>query len=159
MPRVLVIDDEAPIRRLARAALEGAGFAVDEAADGDAGLRLHRAAWPAVPYDVVVCDLAMPGKGGLETLRELRASGDPVPVVVVSGGVSYAEADWVPKPFTAAQLVGTVRAALPLSRCPQIALPLKPARPKPRFAWLAETPPGDSAADTHNLRVDPAPVC
>jgi DNA-binding response OmpR family regulator len=126
MPRVLVIDDEEPIRRMTRAALEPAGFDVDEACDGAAGLCRHRAS----PCDVILCDLVMPVQGGLQTIRELRESGDPVPVVVISGAVPPAEADWLPKPFTMAQLVGTVRAALLLSQRPRSPRPVGPAPAK-----------------------------
>jgi DNA-binding response OmpR family regulator len=120
MPRLLLIDDNDHIRRLGRAALEGAGFDVDEAADGAAGLRLHRAA----RYDLVVCDLFMPDRDGLETLQELRGSGDPVPVVAISGGTALGPWDWLGvatrfgststlrKPFKPRDLVDAVQAAL-----------------------------------------------
>jgi two-component system, chemotaxis family, chemotaxis protein CheY len=119
MSRVLLIDDNPHIRRFGRLALEGAGFDVDEAVDGAVGLRLHR----AEPYDAIVCDLLMPERDGLETLRALRGAGDPVPVVAISGG-ARAAMDYLPvaarlgatevlhKPFGLLQLIDTVRAAL-----------------------------------------------
>ena len=79
MPKVLVVDDEAPIRRLIRRTLERDGYEVEEAEDGAVALRRYRAA----PADLVILDIFMPEKEGLETLREL---GPEAKVIAISGG-------------------------------------------------------------------------
>ncbi len=80
MADILLIDDNATFRGLLRLQLEAAGHRVREAGNGDEGLRLYREG----PADVVVCDLFMPGKEGLETIRELRRAGE-VRIIAVSG--------------------------------------------------------------------------
>jgi two-component system phosphate regulon response regulator OmpR len=82
MPRVLIIDDEPPVRAALRAALEAAGHAVREAADGAAGVALY---WRD-PADVVVCDLIMPGLDGLGAMRHLRRLDPGVRLVAITGG-------------------------------------------------------------------------
>lgn len=79
MSRILIIDDERLVRRLARLTLESAGHQVEEADDGDAGLAAYRQR----PADVVLCDLFLPGRGGLEVVPELCQAG--ARVVAVSG--------------------------------------------------------------------------
>lgn len=68
MARILIIDDETAVRRSLRVLLERAGYEVDEAGDGQAGLRLHAAR----PADVIITDLFMPDFDGIETILELR---------------------------------------------------------------------------------------
>jgi CheY-like chemotaxis protein len=80
MARILLIDDNDAFRPLLRMSLEAAGHEVAEACNGNEGLRLYR----DYPADVVVCDLFMPEKDGLETIRALRASGD-VKIIAISG--------------------------------------------------------------------------
>jgi CheY-like chemotaxis protein len=116
--RILIIDDEGVLRRVARLALEAAGHEVDEAADGDEGLRAYRAR----PADVVLCDLFMPGREGLETIPELRRAG--ARVVAVSGGglkgavsvldvaVALGAVSALPKPFGRKELLAAVEGAL-----------------------------------------------
>src|ERR1700736_5617015 len=77
---ILLIEDNDALRPLLRKSLETAGHEVAEARHGAEGLRLYRER----PADVVVCDLFMPEKDGLETIRELRASGD-VKIIAISG--------------------------------------------------------------------------
>ncbi len=88
MARILLIEDHDYVRPLLRMSLEAAGHEVAEARNGDEGLRLYRER----PADVVLCDLFMPEKDGLETIRELRASGD-VKIIAISGdGLSSSSA-------------------------------------------------------------------
>jgi DNA-binding response OmpR family regulator len=82
--RILIVDDDAPIRRLLRIHLERAGYQVMDAPDGRAGLALHT----ADPADLVITDLFMPEVDGIETIRELRRAGRGVKVIVMSGGDS-----------------------------------------------------------------------
>jgi len=118
MPTILVVDDEPSIRRLLRAALERGGYAVLEAPDGPAALRVARESQPAL----VLLDVALPRMSGLEVCRRLRD--DPptsrTPVLLLSG-VSSAEpqklaqsgaSGWLAKPFTPESLLERVGALL-----------------------------------------------
>jgi len=80
--RILVIDDDALLRGALRVALEAAGHEVREAADGDAGLRLQR----EQAAELVLVDIFMPGRDGLEVIRALRAERPQAKIVAMSGG-------------------------------------------------------------------------
>jgi CheY-like chemotaxis protein len=107
MARILVIDDDEHFRRYLRTLLERAGHRVMVASDGDLGLR----AIANDPSDLVVCDILMPEKDGLETIRELHRSHPNVKIVAVSGGSAVMGIDFLkdarafganavlPKPF------------------------------------------------------------
>jgi CheY-like chemotaxis protein len=107
VPKILVVDDAADIRDVARTALERlGGWEVVTAASGPEALALVGSG----PLDAVVLDLSMPGMDGLETLRRLRADGDPAvpPVVLLTAGRVAPETaelsrlgvvGLVPKPF------------------------------------------------------------
>ena len=82
--RVLVIDDDPDARVLVQSLLEAEGFEVRTAADGREGLDLQ----DGEPADVVVTDIFMPNKDGLETIQELRRKFPHTSIVVVSGGGS-----------------------------------------------------------------------
>ncbi len=79
---VLLIEDDVALRAALAAYLEAAGHRVSVAGDGDAGL----AAVEQEPPDLVVTDLIMPGREGIETLLALRRSHPGLPVIVMSGG-------------------------------------------------------------------------
>src|SRR5262245_3192770 len=79
--RILMMEDDAGQTRLAQRALERAGYAVTVASDGDTGLALYT----AEAYDVLMVDLQMPGKGGLDVLRTLAAQGAFPPTIMVTG--------------------------------------------------------------------------
>lgn len=81
MSRVLIVDDQDMVRRTLRLALEAAGLEVREAGDGDEALRLYRAA----PADVVITDIVMPNKEGIETIFELRRASTRVKIIAMSG--------------------------------------------------------------------------
>lgn len=85
MARILVIDDEEPVRSIIRLALEKQGHEVEEAQDGVEGTRLFEAS----PFDLVITDLIMPEKEGIETILDLRESRFNVPILVISGGLSF----------------------------------------------------------------------
>ena len=80
--RILVIDDVATIRESLRLSLEGAGYAVAEAADGQAGLDLLA----RQPFDAVVTDLWMPGVDGIALLKRVRRERPELKVIAISGG-------------------------------------------------------------------------
>ena len=81
MARVLVVDDNAHIRTMFRACLEGAGYDVEEAPDGVVALERYR----AQPADLVMTDIAMPNKDGIETIMDLWREFPEVKIIAVSG--------------------------------------------------------------------------
>jgi CheY-like chemotaxis protein len=82
MLRILVIDDDAGIRRMLRLCLESMGYAVSEAGDGKEGMELFE----KQPADLVITDLVMPGKEGIETIRALRKAHPHLKIIAMSGG-------------------------------------------------------------------------
>jgi CheY-like chemotaxis protein len=81
MRRILVIDDEVAIRRALRTVLELAGYQIREARNGHDALRL----WREEESDLVITDIHMPDKDGIETILELRALSPDLPIIAVSG--------------------------------------------------------------------------
>ena len=118
LPRILVADDEPALRELVTVSL-GDAAACDEAGDGDDALAKLETA----DYDLVVLDLMMPGRSGMEVLRAIRADERlrSLPVLVMSAWQSARESDevleagangFVPKPFKPEELVRAVRELL-----------------------------------------------
>lgn len=119
-PRVLVVDDEAPVREILATTVERLGYRVDEAADGQEAL--DKVAERS--YDYVFLDLRMPRVDGITVLRRLHEIGGPVRIIVVTGFVDDLlqldpERDWpitvIPKPFRLDQ----IRSILPAVPAPQ----------------------------------------
>lgn len=123
MRRILIIDDDKFVRTSIRAVLEGAEYEVAEAGDADAGIDLqHR-----TPFDVVIVDLVMPNKEGLETIRELKRDYPNLPIVAISGGGSIVRKNFVQaaelfgatatleKPFGGDDLLSTLDRAVALA--------------------------------------------
>ena len=117
MPRtVLVVEDERKILEVVRDYLADAGFAVTTASDGPAALASAR----AVPPDLVVLDLGLPGLDGLDVARELhRRSAVPIIMLTARGaevdrilGLELGADDYLVKPFSPRELVARVRAVL-----------------------------------------------
>jgi DNA-binding response OmpR family regulator len=116
MRQVLVVDDEPHIRTVLRGYLEADGFAVSEAADGEAALRQVKHAAP----DVVLLDVMLPGIDGLEVLRQLRASSEVYVILVTARteevdklvGLGVGADDYVTKPFSPREVVARVKAVL-----------------------------------------------
>ncbi len=115
--RVLVVDDDAGVRYTLREILEQEGVAVEEAADGEAALR----AFDAAPAPLVVTDLRMPGKDGMDVLRGVLARAPGTRVVLVTAHGSERQAveamkagayDYFRKPFDPEELLAVVRRAL-----------------------------------------------
>lgn len=115
--RILIIDDDNSIRGFIRRVLEHHGYEIQEARNGDEGIRLYQAWKP----DLVLLDLYMPEKDGLETLRDLRQESPQPKVVTMSGdGPKYDVAilqssrflgsnSALVKPFTIGELIEIVR--------------------------------------------------
>ena len=118
MPKtVLVIEDDAPIRRGIVDALKFAGYTVFEAADGNAGLETGIQA----DVDMVLLDIVMPGLDGFEVLDELRNVKPAVPIIMLTArgaendrvrGLKGGADDYVIKPFSARELLARVEAVL-----------------------------------------------
>jgi len=121
--RVLVIDDEAGIRRFARILLEETGFDVELAADGDQALELL--AGGSESPDLILLDLTMPRRSGIEVLAEVRRTNAELPVVLMSGlpesdVAEVLESDprtrFLQKPFSGETLEQVVRSVLATGR-------------------------------------------
>ena len=115
--RVLVIEDEPDLRDLIRAYLEEAGYDVATAADGREGLQRQR----SEPASVVVTDIFMPGKEGIETVFDLKREFPETNIIVMSGGPHLVKgmdylglarelgaARTLPKPFSLKELAEAV---------------------------------------------------
>ena len=122
MALILVADDDASVRRVTRRALERSGHDVVEAVDGDDCLRIARARPPAL----IVLDIYMPRRDGIETLQALKEELPAVPVLVISGGGERGDSHMalpdalllgadaiLAKPFTVTELQDAVRALGP----------------------------------------------
>lgn len=114
--RVLVIDDEAAIGNMIKEYLEAQGYLVDWAQDGPSGVELFRRTRP----DLIILDLMLPGRSGLDVCRELRAMSN-VPVVMLTAkseeidrvlGLELGADDYITKPFSLRELAARVRAVL-----------------------------------------------
>ena len=118
--RILVIDDEEAMRDSCSQVLTKDGYEVNSAADGTTGLDLAKELKP----DLVLVDLKMPGIGGQQVLEQIRGLDPSIALVVITGYATVGSAteamnrgalDFLPKPFTPAELRNVVRRAL--ERC------------------------------------------
>jgi two-component system, OmpR family, KDP operon response regulator KdpE len=115
--RVLVVDDEPAIRRALRPPLTELGFEMTEASRGEMALDLLR----TEPFDAVLLDVNMPGIGGIETLRRMRALSPRLPILMLTvrdreeekvNALELGADDYVTKPFGVRELVARIRAAV-----------------------------------------------
>src|SRR6185312_15740703 len=121
--RVLAVDDEPAIRRALRAPLLELGFQFSEASRGEEALQLlHSGA-----YDVVLLDMNMPGIGGMETLRRIRAFAPRLPVLMLTvrdqeedkvEALDRGADDYITKPFSTRELIARIRSAVRRVRAP-----------------------------------------
>lgn len=117
MKRVLVIDDDEQLRALLSQILERAGYEVNEASNGSEGLALFK----GKQADLVITDLIMPGKEGIETIIEMRREFPHVRLIAISGGGRKGPGDYlamakqlgasktVCKPFSRDEILQAVR--------------------------------------------------
>jgi len=138
LPRILVVDDEAAIRRFLRTGLGGQGYEIVEAETGKAGIEGVAREKP----DLLILDLGLPDMDGLEVLQQIRRT-SLVPVIVLSvrgdekgkvAALDLGADDYVTKPFGMEELVARVRTALrlrlqeqgeaPIFRCGDLAVDL-----------------------------------
>jgi DNA-binding response OmpR family regulator len=115
--RILVVEDDPSIAIGLRINLESEGYEVHLAEDGERGLELARSIAP----DLIVLDVMLPKRNGLEVLHELRSSGYLMPIIILSAksaemdkvaGLELGAEDYVAKPFSLAELLARVRGAL-----------------------------------------------
>ena len=120
-PTVLVIDDDPAVRCSLEILLEEYGFQVVAACDGRQGLAAFRTVVP----DIVLTDIMMPVQDGIETIAQIRRERPNAPIVAMSGGARFGDADYlaialklgandaIEKPFEVDSLVAILRAATP----------------------------------------------
>jgi two-component system, OmpR family, KDP operon response regulator KdpE len=115
--RILIVDDEPPIRRFLRTALAAQDYRVEEAGDGEAALDFLR----RNPVDLIILDLGLPGMDGLEVVRQLRGQGSSTPIIILSSrddeagkvaALDLGADDYVSKPFGVEELSARIRAAM-----------------------------------------------
>jgi len=113
--RVLVIEDEQKMADLIKRGLEEEGMEVDTAYDGDAGLEAGKSAM----HDLIILDLGLPGRDGLEISREMRAEGVKTPILILTAqdstemkvkGLDSGADDYLTKPFAFAEMLARIRA-------------------------------------------------
>ena len=116
MPKILIIDDQDPIRRVLREILENEKYQVDDAANGPSALQMLK----EQEYDAILCDIKMPDMDGIEVLEQVKASCD-TPVIMISGhgtidnavdAIKKGAFDFIQKPPDLNRLLITVRNAL-----------------------------------------------
>jgi len=116
MARILLIDDEPLVRRTLQLALENAGHSVATAEDGEGGMALAR----TLGFDLMVIDVLMPGRDGLETIMEMRREKPNLRILAISGCGHSSRVDFLKlarglgatrtleKPFLSGTLIATV---------------------------------------------------
>ena len=113
--RALIVEDDRAIAEFVGRGMREAGFAVDQAPDGETGLELAL----SEPYDVAIVDLMLPQRDGLSLIDELRRRGRTIPVLILSArrsvddrvrGLQSGGDDYLTKPFAFAELLARVQA-------------------------------------------------
>src|SRR4029453_3706899 len=142
--RILVVDDEAEIRRSVRMILEYEGYEVIEASSGPEGLTLAEREAP----DLVFLDIKMPGREVLDALQGIKAANETLPVVIISGHGTVSTAveatklgafDFIEKPLASERLLVTIRNPLDQTRLHDENRTLKRAV-EARYQMVGESP-------------------
>jgi len=117
MPSILIIDDEKSIRKTLNEILSFEGYKIDEAADGEEGLKKFK----EKNFDIVLCDIKMPKLDGIEFLEKAREINDEVPIIIISGhgnietaveAVKKGAYDYISKPPDLNRMLITLRNAM-----------------------------------------------
>jgi two-component system response regulator MprA len=117
MPDVLLVDDDAPIRRMLERTLTAEGYAITAVADGGTALAQVERSLP----DVIVLDVGMPGLDGLAVTKRIRAKGLAVPILLLTArdalhqrveGLDAGADDYLVKPFEVEELTARIRALM-----------------------------------------------
>lgn len=115
--RILIIEDETPLRRQLSGSLNRSGYAVHETGDGHEGLYLGT----EYPFDAAVVDLGLPGLSGLDIIRRLREGGSLLPILILTArgrwqdkveGLEAGADDYLAKPFQMEELLARLQALL-----------------------------------------------
>lgn len=115
--RILLVEDEAPLRETLAARLKREGYAVDAASDGEEGIYLGR----EVPFDVGIIDLGLPKMSGMDLVRLLRSEGKKFPILILTARSSWQDKveglkagadDYLVKPFHVEELLARLNALL-----------------------------------------------
>ncbi|NLB13493.1 MAG: response regulator transcription factor [Gammaproteobacteria bacterium] len=115
--RILLVEDEAPLRETLAARLKREGYAVDAASDGEEGIYLGR----EVPFDVGIIDLGLPKMSGMDLVRLLRTEGKKFPILILTARASWQDKveglkagadDYLVKPFHVEELLARLNALL-----------------------------------------------
>src|SRR5574343_525818 len=115
--RILLVEDEAPLRETLAARLKREGFAVDTASDGEEALFHGR----EVPFDLAVVDLGLPKLSGMDVVRGLRDAGQKFPILILTArsswqdkveGLKYGADDYLVKPFHVEELLARINALM-----------------------------------------------
>jgi len=113
--RILLVEDEAPLRETLSARLKREGYAVDAAKDGEEGLYLGR----EVPFDLGIIDLGLPKMSGMELIGALREGGKSFPILILTArsswqdkvdGLQQGADDYLVKPFHVEELLARINA-------------------------------------------------
>jgi two-component system, cell cycle sensor histidine kinase and response regulator CckA len=111
-PTILVVDDDADIRRIASRLLEIAGYTAITAADGEDGFRLYQQHRPGIA--LLLTDVVMPNLNGIELAKRVLGMDSELPVLLMSGntGSDYRDLECLAKPFRPAELIEAVSRVL-----------------------------------------------
>jgi len=120
MPRILIVEDDENVRQFICRILKNEGYEVVETENGNVGIRMYR----EQPFDLVITDLFMPDKEGLEIITELKHNYPDAKIIAMSGGGQVLASDYliiakslgalttISKPFTINDFLTTVKNAL-----------------------------------------------
>jgi len=120
MTSILLVDDDEQFRSMLSESLSRAGYEVTEARDGNEGIQLYRDR----PFDLIITDLIMPEKEGLETIQEFRRNYPEIKIIAISGGSRHGPVDYLKiakafgarhalaKPFTRQEILEVVAQVL-----------------------------------------------